>query len=469
MQGDNMEYKESKYNVWIEQYPDRNSFLVFNILQRSLLKLPSSIVEKIQHNEIYNIPPDILTVLLQLNILIEKEVDEMKVFRYWFERYRLQGKTIGFTFLPTYNCNCKCIYCYEDGVRKDMNMREYASDEQIKNLITFVDTLVKLSNANTLDFCFHGGEPLLYPDIVDKVGGAINKIAETNKLEKIFSIVTNGTLLNDAALSILKKNSINRILCTIDGIAAIHNSRRPFLTGRETFKLTFNNVKKSLDKGFTVVLNTNIDRLNYYAIPVFLDFLVKEQMGNYKNFRLIFSIIKQGPHAHNPEYFNNHQFQEGEEEADVLLNSYREALMRNLRIVDPISGGFCTFRISDNFIIDYHGEIYKCIALSGNKEAYLGNIQNPLSSIYRRLSQYLYPIPWSSNEDCQSCKFLPLCLGGCAQQSLLKYGSQFILMCSRSFLQRYIPEAVKIKHTFAELFPEEISASLSNLKELLRL
>ncbi|MGQ9701953.1 MAG: hypothetical protein ACUVQT_05820, partial [bacterium] len=129
----------------------------------------TQLVEKIRCDKICDIPVDILTILLELNILIEKEVDEMSVFRYWFERYRLQGETISFTFLPGYNCNCKCIYCYDDGVRKDMSIREYASEEQIKGLLTFVNTVVKLSPARKLDFSFHGGEPLLYPEIIEKV------------------------------------------------------------------------------------------------------------------------------------------------------------------------------------------------------------------------------------------------------------------------------------------------------------
>lgn len=205
------------------------------------------------------------------------------------------------------------------------------------------------------------------------MGDAINLIAEEYKLEKIFSVVTNGTLLNDSLFFTLKKNSFNRILCTIDGVPVIHNSRRPLLSGDGTFALTFGNVKKALDKQFIVVLNVNLDRGNYYTTSTFLDFLVKEQMAKYKNFRIGFSIIKQGPHAYNPEYFKNNQFQ-SEEEADILLYCYRAALMRNLHIVDPISGGFCTFRVANNFIIDYKGDIYKCISLTGNKEAYLGNI-----------------------------------------------------------------------------------------------
>lgn len=132
-----MKFKESKYNIWIDHYPEKDFSLVFNTLQRSLLKLPIKLVENIRDNEMSNIPVDILTILLELNILIEKEVDEVKAFRYWFEHYRLQDRTLSFTFLPTYNWNCRCIYCYEDGIRKDMTVCEYPSDEQLKHLIPY--------------------------------------------------------------------------------------------------------------------------------------------------------------------------------------------------------------------------------------------------------------------------------------------------------------------------------------------
>lgn len=91
--------------------------------------------------------------------------------------------------------------------------------------------------------------------------------------------------------------------------------------------------------------------------------------------------------------------------------------------------------------------------------------------VLRRLSQFLYLMPWETRDICINCKFLPLCLGGCAQQALLHKGSQGEVDCLKPYLQNYIPEAIKIKYDRSVLFPETIEDSKSRFtfKELLRL
>ncbi|HEC78503.1 MAG TPA: SPASM domain-containing protein [candidate division WOR-3 bacterium] len=462
------ELKESRYNIWVVDYPSEKYSLVFNTLQNSLLMLPNTVRNKIKYDNINSISHKLLTALLELNILVEKEINELRVLKYWFERYRLLTDVVAISFLPTYSCNCACVYCYEEGINDRKVEDKHMSENLVADLMKWVTNLVTIWSPKTLDFCFHGGEPLLFPQILSSVAKEINQVAEKYALKKVFSVVTNGTLLSSKIVAMLKEYNFNKIMCTIDGIAKIHNSRRPFCNGKGTFQIIFNNIRNALDKGMTVIMSVNIDRINYSYIIDLIKFLSTKKMQKYDRFSVVFAVVKQGPQADNPTYFVKNQLH-GKEIADIFTVLYSAALREKFRIVDPISSGFCSYRTMKNFFIDYKGDIYKCASLVGTKAGFIGNIRQSFSPIFRRLSQDFYPIPWEKEKRCKKCKYLPLCLGGCAQQSLLFNNNREKVDCMFSFFYNYLPEAIKIKYNRARLFPDTMDASSISVKEFLRL
>ena len=150
-----MKYTQSKYNIWVDEYPDRNSALVFNSLRRCLLKLPVTLTNKIRTGDYSKIPNKILRFLVESSVLVECEVDEIKILRNWFDGYRLQTKTLAITLPVTYKCNCQCVYCYEDGIRSEESIATPKSEIEIQHLVNWVDKLIGIWNPETLDFCFH--------------------------------------------------------------------------------------------------------------------------------------------------------------------------------------------------------------------------------------------------------------------------------------------------------------------------
>ena len=119
----------------------------------------------------------------------------------------------------THKCNLRCIHCYQEDYRNDLNF------QQIKKI--FLDYTEYIKNNN---FKGHinitGGEPFLHPDF-------FNIISLFDDHNISFGILTNGTLLNE---SIVKKLAIYKNLSfvqiSLDGTKRIHDNIR----GKGNFK-----------------------------------------------------------------------------------------------------------------------------------------------------------------------------------------------------------------------------------------
>lgn len=448
-----MRYEPSRFNVWIPDYPKKGFSLVYNTLQRSLICVPAAIEEAVLKRDLSGVPEETLTALLFSNILIEAGIDEEKVFKNWLGRYSLDTQTLGLTLITTYACNCRCVYCYEDGVRKPGEAVSVMPAGGIKKLSAWTENLVKLWRPRTLDFCFHGGEPSIYPDVVDTIAKSMRAIADRNNLKPSFSIVTNGTLMTNRFIGVLKDNGINRVMSTLDGPEEVHNKRRPLCSGVGTFAQTFKGLECLVKEGFRVFLGINIDKGNIAYIPKLLEILAASGFATSPNFSILFGAIKEGPEASNPAYFKKNAFSNSGQ-MNAFTSLYRLALDKKIRIADPVGGGLCSFRRMDSYIIDVEGNLYKCITQSGNKKALVGNISSPVSLTMRKSAQFIYIEPWQSRKKCRLCRYLPLCMGGCRQQTLLKKGSYDDILCTKSYFDKYLPEAIKIKYDSAVIFPK---------------
>ena len=59
----------------------------------------------------------------------------------------------------TYACNCKCKYCYEEGIRQGPD-GAYMTLDMCEKISNWVKKYMILREPRLLDVCFHGGEPL---------------------------------------------------------------------------------------------------------------------------------------------------------------------------------------------------------------------------------------------------------------------------------------------------------------------
>ncbi len=133
----------------------------------------------------------------------------------------------------THDCNLGCSYCYEgEKFRKRMSddVRDRALD------LAFADEAV------AVQVSFFGGEPLLeWEQLVSATHAARSRAAATGK-KLVFTVTTNGTLLDAERVQFLVENQFF-IGLSIDGVRAAHEATRPTRGNRSSFDA----VERALD------------------------------------------------------------------------------------------------------------------------------------------------------------------------------------------------------------------------------
>lgn len=104
---------------------------------------------------------------------------------------------------PTTFCQLKCPHCYRGADNADFK----SVHRNLTEILSEIDELIKIRNIQTLTIA--GGEPLLYPQLVDLIKYAVSK-----KLNVY--LITNGILIDKERLIELKKSGVTRIIIHID-------------------------------------------------------------------------------------------------------------------------------------------------------------------------------------------------------------------------------------------------------------
>ncbi len=159
----------------------------------------------------------------------------------------------------THRCNLKCPYCFYDdemAVEKDLTTDQW---------LTFIDHLRRLP---VRELILSGGEVFTrrdLPVLLDAMEAA----------GKRFAVLTNGTLVNDAWIDVLKRHRsrLSYVQFSVDGSCPqVHDSIR----GPGTFIRTMEGLKRVLAAGLPDMVRMTITRLNAGDIEPTMDLLLGE-------------------------------------------------------------------------------------------------------------------------------------------------------------------------------------------------
>ena len=152
-----------------------------------------------------------------------------KDFSIGFIKEKLESNISDITLCMTQQCNMRCIYCVYSG--KYENYRTHSSSSiALKTAYACVD-LLKHSTKDEVIISFYGGEPLIEIEKIKKIVAYAEKDINKNI---IFSISTNGKLLNHQNLSYLKRKNF-LIHISFDGPQSIQDKYRIDIRGKGIF------------------------------------------------------------------------------------------------------------------------------------------------------------------------------------------------------------------------------------------
>ena len=212
--------------------PDEENFILYVPLLRIILKVsPSvlSLLQNIKSGEIVHLNQEELELInyfKKLNI-IDCE-DQLPPIKTSINEYR----PTKVTFLPTTDCNLRCIYCYSNSG----NNPKYLSIEIAKSAIDLVFRNAIEQKVNQVQVGFlGGGEPFVAWELMKNIVNYARSKSDSSGISVEFGGVTNGVLSKNKLLWI--KDNFNSISVSFDGMKSIQDKHRPNKNQRGSFDL----------------------------------------------------------------------------------------------------------------------------------------------------------------------------------------------------------------------------------------
>ena len=404
----------SKYNIYARK---DGQISIFNTFTSALVQLDNDTFNGLSTIDKRS---DIIKRLLDMGIIINDRKEEIQKYKYIQYSKMFRNNRILLYICPTMNCNFSCSYCFEAGNKRKINMTEEVED-------AIVQFLVK-NKEKKISIIWFGGEPLLNIKAIEN----ITKKLEIENVNYSSSMITNGSLLNNHTIDILRKISIEFIQISMDGTKAFHDNRRHFHSGKGSFDIIISGIKRLLSEtSIPITIQVAIDKTNYQEYENLLEFFNQEfpsQMKK-KKLQLNYNIVKDRTNFDTQGTCMNHQ-----DYFDYLMRINELNIHNKINLFLPDMASPCMYNSVGAYAITPDGEIYKCIEHVGNKSKSIGNIIKECISL-GKLSSCFFKNNHLENSECIDCPVLPVCGGGCPLDREVDKGTNKI---SCSFYKTYL-------------------------------
>lgn len=398
----------SRFNI-LTRFKDGTQFLLVNLLSGQA-DIISREEEELLKTDGTGIPEEFIQKGYWADPEAEAITYRLKYIDFLEQRDREEVQVL---FVPTYQCNFDCFYCYQSGY-------PHAPDGLSPQITAAFFNFIRqhLKGRKTYVTLF-GGEPLLAGK---KYRAALEQFIERCGKEEIdLAVVTNGYHL-DLYLESLKRVRVREIQFTLDGTREIHDRRRPLKGGGPSFDKISANLDACLENGIPVNLRVVVDGDNIGGLPALAAYarergwsshpLFKTQLGrNYELhqcqegpgklftriglYQAIHDLIKKHPdflEFHRPAF------------------SVTRFLSENNHLPQPLFDACPACKTE--WALDYRGFVYPCTATVGKPEEELGTFHPSISLRDTAIKAWQERDVLHINA-CAACPLQLACGGGC--------------------------------------------------------
>ena len=322
-----------------------------------------------------------------------------------------------FLLIPSYECNFKCSYCYE----QKYNHSIYKKNRQwIKYAFEFIDNLAnkylncnKMKTKKDIVITLMGGEPLMLKN--KKEISLI--ISEIGKRQYTYNIISNGYEI-DCYMNCFLNNPPSAVQITLDGLKETHNLRRKSKENFETFDKIIKNIHLLVKEEIPVQIRINVDQNNIKDTKQLVNFL-KEEFNDSMYCKPYMYPIQDGGCLNQEIVLDeaecikeiNRIYQNNEQGCTCIFHGsdFVHAIKHNMPMKYKMKN--CSAN-KLQYILDSSGNIYKCWFGVGNKAFSLGSYFSP------QLINWEKDLLWQTRSietlsQCKKCKYRYLCGGGC--------------------------------------------------------
>lgn len=381
-----------------------------------------------------------------------------------------QGPT--YLFMPTYQCNLRCPYCFQDHMRTRPEFRHLLRTMTRETVDRIVATFPTLERSHGIEpgedefsrtIGFYGGEPFLAENrpIVEYIMDRVRGLGPVT-----FWAVSNATQL-DAFVGLLGPDGIASIQITIDGPPEEHDKRRIHADGSGSFAQIARNIDLCLDLGVRVSVRMNLDRNNIQHVPRVAEEFVARGWDARRGFSVYTARIApandQTPVS--TTFGTTWELDEAIDELRAVHPAMRiigrpdDGLeYRARRLFESRASGMSQFKSSfcsahtGMYIFDSFGDIYACWERTGDDRVRIGRVldggQVEMNEGLTRMWRSRTP---ASNPTCRKCRYAFHCGGGCAVLAEGQKGKFFTNYCD-GFADRF-------RHSVAKAYLDHVNGT----------
>lgn len=414
--------KQSRYNIYFEH---KGRYYIYNTLSCAIVSCREELIQLLNDNELDKISNEEMRLLQKNKLIINNEFDELSAYKFYYNsvQYNQAPEELRLVILPTYQCNLRCTYCFEEDCKNTPNKLD---TDKINQILEFVKSELENPSRNykKVALTLFGGEPFLCPNECRQLLEGISHLSTSHNLDMSTSAISNATLITEEIIDELIIPYNIRLQITLDGLKNEHDKKRKFANGKGTFDIINSAINILNKKGCSsqVDLRLNVDYQNVDSIET----VFKEY--NSKTGYMYVGLLR--PAGHNT----------CNSESCITDNDYltkvRPKIIESIRKYKAATRYIpfgkqrpCALVRVGCFIIDPVLDVYKCDNLVGRSEYAIGKIVD--GKLIKSHPFYLQG-SWSpfDNDQCLQCKLLPACGKSCAYKCLLANGDMNKPTCS---------------------------------------
>lgn len=334
-------------------------------------------------------------------------------------------------------CNLDCRYCF---YKDESGQRETADYGKMSDKVMEILIEKALKSAKICTFAFQGGEPTLAG--LDFFRRFVQKVTEKKKEGQTisYSIQTNGYHINEEWIAFFSEHHF-LVGVSLDGVRKTHDTNRIDRSGNGTFETVFNNLKKMQEAHIQLHVLCVLNRQTAEKIEAIYRFFMRKELYCQQYIPCLDPIKEI----------------RGKKEYSLVPDVYLEALKKlfDLWFTDKVSGKPVYIRQFENYlailrqqvpeactmygrcsmqnVVEADGSIYPCDFFATD-DYYMGNITDIdfeellRVSIEERAGSF-FEQPEQRDERCPSCRWYPLCRGGCKRDCEKRNGKMRNYYC----------------------------------------
>ena len=457
----------SKYEIILpligeDETEIRSHALLVNGLYGAIDVVTKEVADKLNSGRFEDLPDGLRERLEKRGHLTQKspeeEIADLRLLSHVYKE-TLGRSNVNLIIMPTYDCNFRCPYCYEQHRLK--NGKEWLETTMSRGMTEAVFGAMQnyQKRGYRLSECtLYGGEPFLVKNIE-----TVERIMQYCKdLNIPVSAISNGYDL-DCYLDLLSGFETHTIQLSIDGAGKTNDRRRIHKDGLPTYDHILQNAEMALARGINITLRVNVGPENLHAIGELVadlkarGFIDKEEKRRVeekamKNAGSGCQKTKRGKFDY---YFKatdvNRQAKNRIREKDILdellkagftvkeamgfhsqfnlMATRLHGILENKKY-RGYSPAFCGAE-EGMLVIDPFGQVHACWTAVGKKdEGLVGFVDEQSKRIFFNFNK----ARWRSRtvdlmERCRLCPYAFICRGGCAAHALHLNGSYFSEYC----------------------------------------